>query len=58
MSSALVGSTGILEAIKENAPAVKRVVITSKFKAIVDPNKKAGEKYTEVNWLAFDMDSS
>lgn len=49
MSSAPIGSTGILEAIKKNAPAVKRVVITSSCAALFDPRNIIAKKYSEVN---------
>lgn len=48
MSSGLIGSTRLLEAIKENAPTVERVVITSSIGAIIDPHKIADKKYSEV----------
>lgn len=43
-----IGSTGILKAIQRNAPAVKRVVITSSFAGMSDPDEKAGKIYSEV----------
>lgn len=49
MSSAVIGTTGILKAIKKSAPAVKRVVITSSFAAIVDPNKGTDKIFSEVS---------
>lgn len=48
MSSGLIGSTRLLEAIRENAPTVERVVITSSIGAIIDPHKIADKKYSEV----------
>ncbi|KAL4938045.1 hypothetical protein BDV06DRAFT_201832 [Aspergillus oleicola] len=46
---AIKGTTGILKAIKANAPSVKRVVITSSFAAIVNA-KKHEKVYSEANW--------
>ena len=46
---AIVGTTGILKAIKKSAPTVKRVVITSSFAAVVDRSKTAGKIYSEVD---------
>lgn len=59
MSSALagIGSTGILEAIKENAPSVKRVVITSLFAAILDPNNNVGKICLEISLDPYNMGS-
>lgn len=49
LDPAIKGTTGILKAIKANAPTVKRVVITSSFASIV--NAKQHEKvYSEKNW--------
>lgn len=49
LDPAVKGTTGILKAIKANAPSVKRVTITSSFAAIV--NGKAHAKvYSEENW--------
>lgn len=50
LDTALRGTTGILKAVKANAPTVKRVIITSSFAAIVDPKKRAGHVYTEQDW--------
>jgi nucleoside-diphosphate-sugar epimerase len=50
---AVLGTTGILKAIKESCPAVKRVVITSSFAAILDMGvAQRGEKktYSEADW--------
>lgn len=49
LDPAIKGTTGILKAIKANAPTVKRVVITSSFAAIVNA-KKHPESYSEKNW--------
>ena len=47
LDPAILGTTGILKAIKKSAPTVKRVVITSSFAAIVDPNAEPGHTYSE-----------
>ncbi|KAF2500757.1 dihydroflavonol-4-reductase [Lophium mytilinum] len=49
---AVIGTTGILRAIKKNAPTIKHVVITSSFAAIVNPEKMAwpGHTYSEADW--------
>ena len=39
LDPAIIGTTGILKAIKKNASTVKRVVITSSFASIVNPGK-------------------
>ncbi|PWY73689.1 ketoreductase [Aspergillus heteromorphus CBS 117.55] len=49
LDPAIKGTTGILKAIKAYAPAVKRVVVTSSFAAIINPQKHA-EVYSEKNW--------
>ncbi|TVY48147.1 Ketoreductase [Lachnellula occidentalis] len=45
LDPAIIGTTGILKAIKKNAPSVKRVVITSSFASIINPSK--GNSWTE-----------
>jgi len=52
LDPAIIGTTGILESIKKNAPSVKQVVITSSFAAIVDPSKGfwPGHNYSEDDW--------
>lgn len=50
ITTAVNGTTGILEAIKAHAPTVKRVVVTSSFAAIVDPKKPLTYTYTEKDW--------
>jgi nucleoside-diphosphate-sugar epimerase len=49
---AVIGTTGILKAIKKSAPSVKHVVITSSFAAIVDGSKGfwPGHIYSEDDW--------
>ncbi|KAL4956130.1 NAD(P)-binding protein [Aspergillus filifer] len=49
LDPAIKGTTGILRAIKANAPSIKRVVITSSFAAIVNA-KKHEKVYSEANW--------
>lgn len=52
LDPAIVGTTGILKAIKANAPTVKRVVITSSFAAMINPTKGAWPEhtYSEKDW--------
>ncbi|KAF4917976.1 Ketoreductase azaE [Colletotrichum viniferum] len=50
---AVLGTTGVLHAIKESCPGVKRVVVTSSFAAILNPGLAASgaEKiYSEEDW--------
>ncbi|KAL3475827.1 hypothetical protein BJX99DRAFT_259083 [Aspergillus californicus] len=49
LDPAIKGTTGILKAIKANAPTVKRVVVTSSFAAIINPAKHE-KVYSEKNW--------
>lgn len=49
MDPAIKGTTGILKAIKNFAPSVKRVVITSSFAAIVNGNQHP-KLYNEKVW--------
>lgn len=49
LDPAIKGTTGILKAIKAHAPEVKRVVVTSSFAAIVNPNSHA-KVYNETIW--------
>jgi nucleoside-diphosphate-sugar epimerase len=49
LDPAIFGTTGILKAIKKNAPTVKRVVITSSFAAIVTLKAHA-KTYDESVW--------
>ena len=48
LDPAIIGTTGLLKAVKKNAPSVKRVIITSSFAAIVDPTKGSYPGYTYV----------
>ena len=52
MILAIIGTTGILKAIKKSAPTVQRVVITSSFAAIFDPYKGhwPEKTYSEADW--------
>ncbi|TQV98040.1 hypothetical protein V2A60_006260 [Cordyceps javanica] len=49
---AVNGTTGILRAIRQHAPRVRRVVVTSSFAAILDARKAGdhGTVYTEASW--------
>ncbi|GAD93755.1 ketoreductase [Paecilomyces variotii No. 5] len=48
LNPAINGTTGILKAIKASAPTVKRVVVTSSFAAIVNPQHP--KVYNETIW--------
>lgn len=50
ITTAVDGTTGILKAIKSHAPAVKRVILTSSYTAMVDYGKPLTHVYTEVDW--------
>lgn len=53
LDPAILGTTGVLKAIKQNAPSVKRVVITSSFASIIDGAKGAeipDKTYSEADW--------
>jgi nucleoside-diphosphate-sugar epimerase len=60
LDPAVKGTTEILKAIKKNNPVVKRVVITSSFAAIADPNQGArpGYTYTEADWNPVTWDAA
>ncbi|TLS27113.1 hypothetical protein PpBr36_04380 [Pyricularia pennisetigena] len=49
---AVIGTTGILKAIARSAPSVKRVVITSSFAAILDPERGTDPNtlFNESSW--------
>lgn len=49
LNPAIKGTTGILRAIKAFAPSVKRVVVTSSFAAIINPEAHK-EVYDETSW--------
>jgi len=52
LDPAIIGTTGILKAIKKSAPSVQRVVITSSFASILDGSKgtRPGHTYSEKDW--------
>lgn len=52
LDPAIIGTTGILHAVKKYAPSVKRVVITSSFASIVDGSKGNWPEhtYSEKDW--------
>lgn len=52
LDPAIIGTTGILKAIKAYAPSVKHVVITSSFASIIDGSKgtRPGHTYSEADW--------
>jgi nucleoside-diphosphate-sugar epimerase len=49
LDPAIIGTTGILRAVKKSAPSVKRVVITSSFAAILNASQHE-KTYSEKNW--------
>lgn len=49
LNPAIKGTTGILKAVKEYAPQVKRVVLTSSFAAIVN-TASPPQVYSEASW--------
>ncbi|KAI9799610.1 MAG: methylglyoxal reductase (NADPH-dependent) gre2 [Piccolia ochrophora] len=52
LDPAIIGTTGILKAIKSSAPSVKSVVITSSFASIIDgaQGTRPGYVYSEKDW--------
>ncbi|MCJ1277637.1 methylglyoxal reductase (NADPH-dependent) gre2 [Puttea exsequens] len=52
LDPAVIGTTGILKSVKQHAPTVKRVVITSSFASIINPSKgtNPGYSYSENDW--------
>jgi len=50
LDPAIIGTTGILKAIKKSAPTVKRVVITSSFAAIINVTNPPKHPYSEADW--------
>lgn len=52
LDPAINGTRGLLSAIKNNAPSVTRLVLTSSFAAIVDASKGncPGHTYSEKDW--------
>ena len=57
LDPAIIGTTGILKAIKAKAPNVKRVAITSSFASIINPNNHL-ECYSEENWNPVTMEEA
>ena len=57
LDPAIIGTTGVLKAIKANAPSVKRVAITSSFAAIINPNNHA-KVYSEEVWNPVTMEDA
>lgn len=52
VTPAVVGTTGILRALKRSAPSVRRVVVTSSFASILDEDKLLDPSHTfsEASW--------
>lgn len=52
LDPAVIGTTGVLKAIKKNAPTVKKVVITSSFAVIVNGGRgyDPSHTYSEKDW--------
>ncbi|KAL3478888.1 NAD(P)-binding protein [Aspergillus californicus] len=50
LDPAVNGTVGLLKAIKNNAPSVKRVVVTSSGAAILDFSKPQTYTFTEADW--------
>jgi len=52
LDPAIIGTTGVLKAVKAYAPTVKRVVITSSFASIINPYKEVSwdHVYSEEDW--------
>jgi len=57
LDPAIVGTTGILKAIKKNAPTVKRVAITSSFASIVNPHGHP-KLYDESVWNPIEIEEA
>ncbi|KAL2678364.1 hypothetical protein Neosp_009110 [[Neocosmospora] mangrovei] len=58
---AVLGTTGVLRAIKESCPTVKRVVITSSFAAILDPRLASTgttKIYSESDWSPLTLEDA
>ncbi|KAI3547064.1 dihydroflavonol-4-reductase [Colletotrichum filicis] len=60
LDPAINGTTGILQAIKQNASSVKRVVITSSFGSMMDISKGLwpGHTYGESDWNPITMEQA
>jgi len=50
LGPAVTGTVGILESALKYAPLVKRVVITSSTAAVIDPNAKLPNTFSEKDW--------
>ncbi|CEN59745.1 Putative Ketoreductase [Aspergillus calidoustus] len=50
LDPAINGTVGLLKAVKNNAPSVKRVVVTSSGAAILDFSKPPTYTFTEADW--------
>ena len=57
LDPAIIGTAGILKAIKASAPSVKRVGITSSFASIVNPDGHP-EEYSEKIWNPVTMEEA
>ncbi|KEF58803.1 dihydroflavonol-4-reductase [Exophiala aquamarina CBS 119918] len=57
LDPAILGTTGILESIRKSAKAVKKVVITSSFAAILNPSSPP-KVYNETIWNEMTMDEA
>ena len=49
LDPAVIGTTGILKAIKHSAPSVRRVVLTSSFAAMMNP-ESPHKTFSEADW--------
>lgn len=59
LDPAIVGTTGILKAVKRSAPSVKRVVITSSFAAMINRAGTTHPKaYSEEHWNPITMEQA
>jgi len=56
---AVIGTTGILKALKRSAPGVKRVVVTSSFASVLDETKFSDptHTFTEASWNPSGIDA-
>lgn len=57
LDPAIIGTTGILKAIKAHAPTVTRVALTSSFAAITNPSSHP-DTYDERSWNPVTMDEA
>ncbi|GJC96537.1 ketoreductase [Colletotrichum higginsianum] len=58
---AVLGTTGVLKAIKNSCPGVKRVVVTSSFAAILNPGLAfagAQKTYSEEDWSPLTLEDA